>query len=542
VIQRAALSLALLAMLSCSSEPRKADPPDSGDTDSDTGTQPAWSAPGWEMSWVVRAGGQEPYQGGPGDKGLGSGSSPDGGVFVCGYLFSEDALFGEGTYNEVSFLPPEEGVVFLSWYNEDGVPAWVSRAGTTGVGAYSCAATEDGGAVIAGSLEVWNHEGGVVFGEGEPSETALSLECDRSAFIGKYRGDGGFEWVTAANGQGGYGMGLGVAVATNGDVCLSGIASEPFTFRDDWTEIAVLVEDPGTDAFLARFSKAGVPLWVRQILGPGGDNMCWDVVALPDGSCAVTCWYSGTTRVSGGSKKDVTFELSDDQSGNLVAVYSPEGDLEWAVDLGIRGNRLPDVGLAADFDSSLIAGGSFDGTLTVGGIEVPAQGADLFLSRLSPTGEILWTSVVQGPDESSQRTEGIHSVSISPEGLIAVAGAFSGVKTFGAGEPHETTLVSAAEWSAKMFSGFVALYSPEGFLHWAIPVGSGPGVDDSCSDNWGEQRAHSVSFAGTDTLYITGSFLKDATFGTSPESMVTLQPYGCADMFLMKLERIEAPR
>ncbi|MFO8074139.1 MAG: hypothetical protein R6V85_19945, partial [Polyangia bacterium] len=86
-------------------------------------------------------------------------------------------------------------------------------------------------------------------------------------------------------------------------------------------------------------------------------------------------------------------------------------------------------------------------------------------------------------------------------------------------------------------NGFAALYTAQGRLRWAIPVALGPAFDFTCI-SYDEQDASGISFSGPDTLYITGWFLEGASFGASPDQMVTLQPYGCADMFLMKLERV----
>jgi hypothetical protein len=550
------LAMSLASLCCCSSQPRKADPPDSGDTDSDTGTQPDWSAPGWEMTWIVQAGGGENIHDYPGDMGHGLCPTAEGGVFVTGYTYSEDALFGEGTANEISYLPPDEGLIYLARYDEHGTPAWVARASSRGIGGYSCAAIADGGAVITGNLDAaFDWYGSMVFGAGEPDEVSVETSCSRSPFLAKYTGNGTFEWVTAADRESGYGHSLSVAVSPNGDFCVAGAVLRPFTFSGGDEGITILgTEIEGNkmteNGFLARFSADGTPLWARELSGKD-PSLCVSAAALADGSCAVSCSHCGLSRLQGGESPDAVFPLEEGfeengippECGALTARYTAGGDLMWATDLGARGVGISTGAgrMAAAPDCSIAVGGAFQGTMEAEGGVLQAEGVDLFLARLSDKGEILWTALAQGPGDSKVHAENIYGVSISPDGDIAVAGAFSGTKTFGKGEPNETTLISGA--GENWFNGFTAMYSPEGRLRWAIPVAVGPAADDiTCPYNYRVQQAGAVVFSGPDVLYITGTFLKDAAFGTSPEFMVTLQPYGCADMFLMKLERIEAPR
>jgi hypothetical protein len=168
----------------------------------------------------------------------------------------------------------------------------------------------------------------------------------------------------------------------------------------------------------------------------------------------------------------------------------------------------------------------------------PDSQVDLYLARLSPEGDQVWTALARSSACEHIYTA-IRGVGVSPDGEIAVAGAFHGQVTFGPGEDRETTLESVDPEGA---NGFLALYSPDGFLRWAIPVALGPLDDASCTDNWGIQGALGVSFSGPDALYVTGTFLDGAAFGTSPNGMTSLHTFGCNDVFLMKLERVEEPR
>ncbi len=493
---------------------------------------------------MVQGGGDETWDGYPGDFGFDVCSTKNGGAYVTGRVHSADyALFGEGTGNEISFVPPEDGVIYLARYDGDGVPLWVSSASTAGNGGFSCSTTAGGGAVVAGSLDgpdYWSSGGTNVFGAGEAGEVDLDLAVVRAPFVGGYRPDGSFDWVTAGDGNDGYASAFDSAVAPSGEICIAGRVRRPFRFCSG--EACVEVWGPGTgdgvhrDGYLARFDAEGVPLWARELNGPGPYDQCNGVAALPDGSCAVACMWSQYAVLEGGQQQDVVFQL-DNGYGGLVALYSPEGDLEWATDLGIRGGYpYAPNGMAADSASFIMVGGMTNHSIDTPEGEIQSQGADLFLSKITPAGEIAWTAVAGGPGEPNGGSEGVHGIDISSEGEIAVTGSFSGTKTFGAGEVGETTLVSGGITEGHE-NGFAALYTGQGRLRWAIPVALGPAFDFTCT-SYNEQDALGISFAGPDTLYITGWFLEGSSFGTSPDRMVTLQPYGCADMFLMKLERV----
>lgn len=520
----------------------------------DAGTAPDWDLPGWTLSWVAQAGGSDWYDNKTGDSSRGIVAMEDGSIFVTGSLYSEEAVFGVGTTEESWVSPPDDGVVFLTRYDSEGVPQWLSTASIYGGYGWGITLDPGGGVLVSGRLDTNGVFPPAVFGEGEPNETSLEVTCGYSPFVARWESDGTFSWVRCGecideSEMSGLGIGAGIATFSDGSSCQAGLFRGQIVLGSGEPGETLLTSggpDDG-DGYVARYGNDGDLVWARRVHGESGDDICLGSATLPDGACAVGCNYTGTVTIEGGNADSVELKASGSW-GAMVAVYDSGGNLSRVSDLGVSGEPVSGS-MAAPWLSSagggeLVAAGSFSGSMELdpsgsGQTVETEQGVlSFYLTRLDEAGQRIWTSVVHGhcgEGMEGKVADGPYSLDVLPGGEIAVVGMYSGEKTFGPGEESETVLADKADLS-EGWNGFVALYGQNGTLKWAIPVAAGPAPDWPNSN-----RAFSVSHTGDETLFVTGEFTGSALFGTGPDTFDELTSFGQSDIYSMRLDRVVPP-
>ncbi len=136
---------------------------------------------------------------------------------------------------------------------------------------------------------------------------------------------------------------------------------------------------------------------------------------------------------------------------------------------------------------------------------------DIFISKTSPSGDVLWAKQIGGPG-----TDHAYSIAIDRERNVIVTGSFHGTVDFDPG-PNIFLLSAGVDGS-----GFIAKLDENGDFLWAIAI---------IGDGYNEIR--SVKTDATNNIYVTGLFEKTADF--DPTDGVSLQTsMGMEDIFLAK--------
>jgi hypothetical protein len=287
----------------------------------------------------------------------------------------------------------------------------------------------------------------------------------------------------------------------------------------------------GGDTFVGRYDSSGKLVWVRQ-LGANGQDVARGVSAdrlgnvfivgdtgAPTGAGGPTAGLidtyvakydaSGTlhwVRQLGTAQHDVGFSISADGLGNvylsgltegtLAGTYAGNGDA-FVSKYDVEGNRLwvRQFGTAAQDGSRGVAadvlGNVYLAISTEGDLGGSNQGGfDVALSKLDPTGNLVWTKQfgTSGDDRS-------RSVSTDPMGNVYTAGFTTG----SLGGPN-----------AGGYDAFVSKHDASGNLLWARQLGTS--LDEGCCV-LGNPDSNTVSVA-TDNLgnVYLGSFTK-GSFG-----------------------------
>jgi gliding motility-associated-like protein len=168
----------------------------------------------------------------------------------------------------------------------------------------------------------------------------------------------------------------------------------------------------------------------------------------------------------------------------------------WVRDLGGSGNEhIADIQI--DIDGSIYVTGEFGGTVTFGGQSYSsAGGIDLFIARLTPTGDVTWFKHGGGPGID----RGL-KLAIGGD-VVAFTGEFMNTATFLGNS------ITSSGGTADMF--VAVLNRSDGSLQWIEQGGGATGTD----------RPSGISIAGNGTVCVAGEFRGTAEWqGTTITSM-----------------------
>ena len=263
---------------------------------------------------------------------------------------------------------------------------------------------------------------------------------------------------------------------------------------------------PTMDAFVAKYSASGVPVWSRGIGGNASDAATG--VSVDSGGNVVVTGFQGSSLVDYGGGTLGTRGSND----IFVAKYdsSTTGAHVWSKTVGGTG---PDWGgaVAVDSGGNVFVTGymsmSSSGVDFGGGALFSAGGADAFLVKYSSTGAHVWSKRF-----GSSGTDMGMAVRADSLGNVVVAGTFEGTIDLGGG-----TLTSAGGRDL-----FVAKFSPTGQYLWSKQFGGTSGED-----------VRGVAVDGAGDVLLTGQFLGTINFGGP-----TLTSAGYEDIFLAKLSGV----
>jgi FlgD Ig-like domain/Beta-propeller repeat len=250
-----------------------------------------------------------------------------------------------------------------------------------------------------------------------------------------------------------------------------------------------------SDVFVAKFDPAGNHLWSKRFGDP--DNQFPAGVALDSGGNVLFAVnQSGTVDYGGGPLTALAFDV-------VIVKLDASGSHVWSKRFGDGIGQAPND-VAVDPSDNVLVTGLFDGTLDFGcGPMSSANGIDMFVAKLDPTGACLWSK--RAGDNNMQIG---NTVATDPSGNVFVAGDFSGSIDFGGG----------ALTSAGSTDMFLAKLDPNGAHLWSKRFGDATGTESATSIAC--DAAGHVSLAGQVNCVPPGKFDPPCTstidFGGGP--------------------------
>lgn len=333
---------------------------------------------------------------------------PNGRVIVAGH-FTGTITFDPLTHTASGFD------AFVAALDPGGVPQWSARLG--GVGddkAWALAAGPFGQVAVAGSFNGTHHCTAQL-----PPVCKIS-QGGEDIFVRMYAADGTQQWVRTFGSTGDQ-VANAAAFDGAGKLLLAGHFQETLDLGGGSPPLGAAANR--SKAFVAKLDAAGTQVEWSQAFGDA-DN---DQQAL-----ALAVSASDEVAVAGRFEGSIAFDAVLNAAGGtdaFVAKLDASGQPLWSRGFGNLASQAAQ-GVAFDAAGNVLLTGLFEGVLDFGGGPVVSGGAfDLFLAKLGPAGDHLW-SKAHGNVASQAGT----GVAVDPTSAqVVVAGFAAGSVDFGTG-------------------------------------------------------------------------------------------------------------
>jgi hypothetical protein len=386
----------------------------------------------------------------------------------------------------------DSGAFYLSRFTSAGDFDWTITWG--GTPSYWDTGCQIGIDKLQNVFVAGSYRGTVDFDPGERVDLRTS-NGGFDVFLVKYSEDGEYKWVRTFGGP------LqdkcrGLAVDGDGDAHVAGSFEGTADF-DPGDESQERTSAGGMDAFMCRFDTEGDLVWVRTWGGPGPDwatgmGIGWLGEILDTGS------FAGSSDFDPGAGVDE--HVSNGKDDVFVSKLDTTGDLDWVRCWGGPEDDRS-YGVAVDWFGNAWLTGGFQGTVDFDpGDETDARTSngdyDIFLTKLSSTGDYLWTKTWGGPGSDI----GWENIA-DRDGNMYVIGWFEGTVDF---DPGPEIAEKSSHGSKDIF---LSMFDSDGGLVWVETIG-GPGDDEG----------HAVLIDDDGDVYVTGTFERTVDFGTESQS------------------------
>ena len=357
------------------------------------------------------------------------------------------------------------------------------------------------------------------FGPGDFNETTLTdLDGEGEIFTAKYAASGGLIWAKRA-GRDKSDIGYAVSCLPDGSLYAVGTFRLIAVFGSGEPSTEILNGAGVQDGFVAKYESDGSLAWAKPIrTSANGSATVAAVETLPNGDALVCGYYVPSITFGPGQANETTLA----SSGNLdafVARYRAVGEFLWAKRAG--GSSFTEAfDLSLFDDGSFVVGGCFSDMCVFGPGEAgettlttSTSAGQAFLARYHANGELDWVRADGGAGQDT-----IRSVTVLPDGRIAVSGTHEGIAVFGFMEPTETALIGVGDRD-----GYVASYGGSGALLWVRGIESA-----------GPNFIHGIAAGPNGTCIACGEIQELVTFNPGQPDETTRASVSHYDSFIAR--------
>lgn len=448
-----------------------------------------------QHGWAVRTGGfkyNAPANSGPQGTGLDIVVDQAGYSTVAGY-FVGSADFGKTTLTAHYGASKTWGIDdYITRIGPNGQFIWAQAIqGTENQAALALALDPSGQVLAAGRY--WDVAN---FGN-----TRLNATNGFDIFVSRMNQSGQFLGATSSSGPG-TADAWAIDVDGRGDIYITGTPYNTMNLGP----FKIAPPPKGGSILVAKLNSKGTFIWATQATHSQPATYLAEARAIKVDS-------QGNSFITGAYDSPMTFgkttlpDLGDPTM--FVAKLSPDGKFLWAKspsdDVSSAGSDL-----ALDGAGNSYIAGSYSTRTTLGTTKLKAaasDGEEIFVTKVSPTGDFLWATSAGGPGKDYGT-----GIEVDSAGNSFIAGTFVGRTTFG-----PITLTS--QNAGKANSVFLARLDAQGKFKRVISGGGKYGA-----------VATALARSSSGDLFMTGQFRQTATFGKT-----TLTAKGRGDTFVWKV-------
>jgi len=455
------------------------------------------------FAWAMQTGGTES------ETGTSIARDASGNIYTTGnFKNTVDFDPGPGVFN----LTANDYNIFISKLDAAGNFIWAKHFPNslgTGYGA-SISLDAQGNIYVTGTFD-----GTLDFdpGPGTSFVTANTMEI----FALKLNAAGNLVWVkqlgetTAGSGQG---RGSAISTDLSGNVFIGGTYHGVGDFDPGTSVFNIGTSSAASCVFITKLDVNGNLVWVRTT---EGGSFSPDIAMTLDntGSVYVTGGFVGIADFDPGPGTFTLTSTSIVSTNIFIFRFDGSGNFKWAKMM----NGGPGFGasITTDNGGNVYSTGKFAGTVDFdpgsGTAELVYTGtADIYISKLSATGNYLGSKMLGGNSES----EGTAIVA-DANGNIYVTGTFSSTVDF---DPSASIYELTSSGDADVF---VTKIDMTGRMSWAVKMGK-----------TGKARSNAITIDPSGNVYTTGHFNQSADFDFGPADF-TLSSNGGTDMFVHKI-------
>ncbi|MCH8555509.1 MAG: SBBP repeat-containing protein, partial [Schleiferiaceae bacterium] len=429
-----------------------------------------------------------------------------GNVYVTGF-FRETIDFdpGPGTFNLTS---AGNNDVYITKLDPMGNLLWAKRFGGAGNDIGFAIFVDDAGNVYT----TGSFRGNVDFDPG-PNTFFLLSDGEDDVFVSKLNTNGDFLWAKRIGGTGDD-LGRAIVADNMGNVFVAGQFRSTVDF-DPGPNTFNLSSSGAEDAFILKLNAIGDFEWARK-LGSNSNDFCRGIALDASNNVHVIGSFRNTVTLA---PNPTTVSLTSSGSSDVfVLKFNTNGNLIWAESFGGTDNDFGQA-IAIDGVGNILTTGNFRQTADfnpkAGNFPLTSAGAaDVFVSKLSSTGDLIWAKRFGGPVNDFG-----YGIGVDAAGNVYTTGAFQSTANFQTG-PGFFNLTSGG-WN----DVYVSKLDSNGDFSWAQQFGG-------TADNLG----YGIDVSGSGNVYTTGRFGGVINFdaGGSNTSLTTA---GSFDVFVSKINQ-----
>ena len=326
-----------------------------------------------------------------------------GNIFVAGFFA------GSMTAGMTTLTAAGGNDAFVLKFAPNGAVLWAKSFGDADdQRAMGIAVTDQGDPVLTGRFNgLMNFGGGI--------GTLLTSAGDADVFVARLGSSNGTHIWSHSFGDSAYQRGK--SITARDGVYLTGDVRGSFSVGSDIIDAGTL-----SDVLALKMAIDGTLAWGKSFGGPigGSDKAGHDIAMDSSGNVLLTGEFNGIIDFGGDNL------MANGPRSGFVARFNSAGEHDWSKAFGDSDTLfLVSRGVAADAMNNVLLTGEFSGTADFGGDPLTSAGNDLFVAKLSPNGDHLWSRRFG----NAAAQVGL-SIAADPAGDVLVAGQFRGTLDF----------------------------------------------------------------------------------------------------------------